>query len=85
MTAPSNEDRCLEEAFRQLDPTPEDVERMELWIIGAYEAEMRSLAREWLDLFRVGPVLGASYTVAAAAGLAMATPFGTFLLSILLR
>jgi hypothetical protein len=57
---------------------------MEARVLAGYEAEQRSLAAEWLDLFRVGPVLNAGLAVGAAAGVAVAGPFATVLMLVLL-
>ncbi len=72
------EDR-LEAAFASLEPDTAVRARVEDRVLVAYEAEQRSLAAEWMNLFRVGPVRTAARTVAAAASLLLLTPLGTAL------
>ena len=72
------EDR-LEAALESLEPEVAVRARLEERVLAAYEAEQRSLAAEWLDLFRVRPVRAAARTVAAAASLLLLTPLGTAL------
>lgn len=84
MTSISPEDQQLRDAFDTLAPPPERLAWLEERILADHALDQKSLAAEWLDLFRVGPVLQAGYAVAAAAGLAVITPVGTLLLATLL-
>jgi len=84
MTPPSPEDQQLLEAFGALEPGTERRARLEERILADHIADRRSLAAEWVDLIRVGPVLHAGYAVAAVAGLAVITPVGTLVLAAVL-
>jgi len=84
MTPVSPEDQQLREAFLALEPEAAQVARLEERIVIDLATDRKSLAAEWLDLFRVGPVLHAGYAVVAAAGLAVITPVGALLITALL-
>jgi len=78
------EDQPLREVFEALAPEGDRLAAMEARVMAKRAEDARSLAAEWLDLFRVGPVLQAGYAVAAVAGLAVITPLGTLLFAALL-
>ncbi len=80
MTPVSPELQPLKEAFAALEPAPERLEPLEERILADVATDRKSLAGEWLELFRMGPILHAGYAVAAAAGLAIITPVGTLLM-----
>jgi hypothetical protein len=80
----SPEDRLLDAAFAALEPDVARTARLEERIWADHTLDQQSLAAEWLELFRVGPVLHAGYAVAAAAGLALVLPLGPLLLTALL-
>lgn len=84
MTPGTSEDQQLHEAFGALEPERARVARLEDRMVRDLATDRQSLAAEWLELFRVGPVLHAGYAVAAAAGLAVITPVGALLLTALL-
>jgi hypothetical protein len=84
MTPASPEDQQLFEAFGALEPGTERRARIEDRILSDLSRDRKSLTGEWLDLFRVGPVLHTGYALAAVAGLAVITPVGSLLLAALL-
>jgi hypothetical protein len=75
----SPEDRLLGAAFAALEPDAARAAKLEERIWADHALDQQSLAAEWLELFRVGPVLHA-----AAAGLALILPLGPLLLTALL-
>lgn len=77
-------DAALARAFTALSPPPPVSARLEDRFTTAFAAESRSLAAEWIDLFRVGPARALGRTLAAGAGLAVASQLGLILLTVLL-
>jgi len=84
MTPEPTEDHQLRDVFGALDPGKARLARLEERILADLATDRKSLAAEWLNLFRLGPVLNAGYVVTAAAGLAVVTPVGSMLLAALL-
>ncbi len=78
------EDQQLRDTFAALDPEGDRVAVMEQRILDDYATAQKSLAAEWLELFGAGPVLNATYALAAAAGVAIFTPVGSLLLAFLI-
>ena len=73
----------LRRLMTTLDPTAEQVGRMEQAVMSALSEQRPSLVQEWIDLLRVRPLLHPSLALAAACLLLLTTPLGLIPLSLL--
>lgn len=76
-------DAELRRLMTALDPTTEQVGRMEQAVMAALAEQRPSLVQEWIDLLRVRPLLHPGLALAAACLLLLTTPLGLIPLSLL--
>jgi len=68
------DDRRLAKEMRALDPTDEQLQRMEAAVMERFTLQSRSLAGEWLELWRSRPAVNTGLALAAAIVLLVLTP-----------
>jgi len=77
------EDTLLSTAMGALEPTPNQIARLQGVIEARLERERLSLAREWLNLFRQRPLAHGGLALAGGLALLVTTPLGTLLWALL--
>ncbi|MFH2006953.1 MAG: hypothetical protein ABI333_10250 [bacterium] len=84
VTPPTNTDPRMRELLANLNPSLDQQTRMEARVLREFEADQQSLASEWLELLRVGPMWNTGGMFAAATALVVITPIGlTLFLTVL--
>lgn len=68
------DDRRLAREMRALDPTDEQLQRMAAAVMERFALQSRSLAGEWLELWRSRPAVNTGLALAAALVLLVLTP-----------
>jgi hypothetical protein len=69
----------LTAACEALEPSRSAHARMESRVMTWLDAEHTPLLDEWLAMFRMAPIRGLSFSLAAAVALVLTTPLGSLL------